>query len=451
VQYSERSKTLIQSPKVFVLDTSVLLSEGAKALRNYGQDEVVIPLVVIEELESKRNEPIIGRFARDVLRTLEELNIKSGGKINTGVVVNEPEGIVRTEINHIKDITWLPDFYKSDRRNDTRIITVAGNLFKEGQDVTIVSKDLSLRLKANVILPELKTAAYENKETISGSYIGVKELMVDQETITRFHSDKTIASPVKKTSEDPSNTGVVLRPYGNESHSSIGVQDSKGIIRKIQEKKQVFGVTARSAGQKLAVEYLTNKDIEIVSLGGKAGTGKTLLAVSAGLEQVMESHDFKKIKVFRPLYAVGGQELGYLPGTEEEKMDPWAAAIFDSIEANGSRIIDEIKDRKILEVVPVTNIRGRSFNDSFIVVDEAQNFDTVTLLTILSRVGQNSKIVFSWDGAQKDNHLIGRNDGIVSLVDMLKQEPSFAHVSLMKSERSKVAEIASNILEQYLG
>lgn len=439
-----------QSRKVFVLDTSVLLSEGAKALRNYGQDEVVIPLVVIEELESKRNEPIIGRFARDVLRTLEKLNLESNGNINSGVVVNKPHGIVRTEINHVKDISWLPEFYKADRRNDTRIITVAGNLKKDGRDVTIVSKDLSLRLKANVILPELNTAAYESSESISGSYVGIKDILVDKGLIDEFHKNRSVNSPLGKDASDPANTGILLTPYGSKN-TSIGVQNHKGIIHKIKDDRVVFGVKARSAGQKLAVEYLTNRDIEIVSLGGKAGTGKTLLAVSAGLEQVMESRDFKKITVFRPLYAVGGQELGFLPGTEEEKMNPWAAAIFDSIEKNGQHIIDEIKDRNIMEVLPVTNIRGRTFNDGFLIVDEAQNLDTLTLLTILSRVGENSKIVFSWDGAQRDNHLIDRNDGIVNVVDMLRDETNFAHVSLMKSERSRVAEIASNILEKYLG
>lgn len=440
-----------QKPKVFVLDTSVLLSEGSKALRNFEQDEVVIPLVVIEELESKRNEPIIGRFARDVLRTLEELNVKSHGTINTGVVVNAPNGIVRTEINHVNN-KWLPEYYKTDRRNDTRIITVAGNLMKEGRDVTIVSKDLSLRLKANVILPELKAAPYFSGESISGSSSGIKELMTDKATIDRLHKDRVISSPVPKEGNEPANSGVILTPYENSKHPTLAIQDNKGMLRKFKDNRQVFGATPRSAGQKIAVEYLMNKDINIVSLGGKAGTGKTLLAVSAGLEQIMETKDFKKMAVFRPLYAVGGQELGFLPGTAEEKMDPWAAAIFDAIEStNGSHIIDEIKDRNIMDILPVTNIRGRTFNDTYMICDEAQNFDTLTLLTLLSRVGEGSKIVFSWDGAQRDNHLIDRNDGIVNLVDMLRSEEIFAHISLMKSERSKVAEIASDILEKYLG
>lgn len=439
---------MVKSRKIFVLDTSVLLSEGSKALRNYGQDEVVIPLVVIEELEGKRNEPIIGRFARDVLRTLEKLN-NSEENINKGVIVNKPAGIVRIEINHSRDIDWLPEYYKNDRRNDTRIITVAGNLFKEGNDVTIVSKDLSLRLKAKVILPELKASSYENSESISGSYVGIENILVDDEKISEFHKNGVTTYPLPDENL-PANSGVVMTPYSNPRHTTMGIKNSKNVIRKFKDDRSIFGIRPRS-GQKIAAEYLMNPDISIVSLGGKAGTGKTILAVSAALEQVMECNLYHKVKVFRPLYAVGGQDLGFLPGTEEEKMDPWAAAIFDSIEQQGPNVIEEIKAQKRLEVLPVTHIRGRTFNDTFIIVDEAQNLDTLTLLTIISRVGQNSKIALCWDGAQRDNHLIDRNDGIVNVVDILRKEEIFAHVSLMKSERSLVAEIASNALEQYLG
>lgn len=446
---------MTHSPKVFVLDTSVLLSEGSKALRNYGENEVVIPLVVIEELESKRHEPILGRFARDVLRTLEELNVKSNGSINDGVAINSKGGIVRTEINHIKDATWLPDAYRHDTRNDTRIITVAGNLIRQdGRDVTIVSKDFSLRLKATVILDSLKTSDYISQDTISGGFKGSKDVVVTSNKVQELHDKKVIASP-DVSDEDPANMAVLLYPNGS-SNTTLALQakssktDKNATLTKVRQDKTVFDVKPRTMGQKIAIEYLTNKNIEIVSLGGKAGTGKTMLAVAAGLDQVMETHDYKKISVFRPLYAVGGQDLGYLPGTEEEKMSPWADAIFDSIESQGSNIIDEIKARNILEVLPVTHLRGRTLNRSYIIVDEAQNLDTPTLLTILSRVGEQSKIVFCWDGAQKDNDLIGRNDGIVSLVEMLRDEPLFAHISLMQSQRSKVAEIASNILETYL-
>lgn len=445
----ERSKTLSQSPKVFVLDTSVLLSEGSKALFNYEQNEVVIPLAVIEELESKRNEPVIGRFARDVLRTIEELNVKSNGAINSGVVSNAPNGIIRTEINHVEN-KWLPDVYKRDTRNDTRIITVAGNLLKEGRDVTVVSKDISLRLKANVILPELKAIPYNKAESISGAWTGIEEIMIEDEAINQLHKNSMISLPEAREANSPANTGVILTPYGNSKHTTLGIMDVNGNVRKTSQNKEVFGVKGRSVGQKIAINYLTDPEMSIVSLGGKAGTGKTMLAVASGLEQTMESHLYKKITVFRPLYAVGGQELGYLPGDANAKMDPWGDAIFDSIESAGRNVVEGIKERGVLEILPITNIRGRTFNETFIIVDEAQNLDTPTLLTILSRVGENSKIVFSWDGAQRDNPLLDQHDGIVNLIDLLRNEEVFAHVSLMKSERSKVAEIASNILERYL-
>lgn len=438
-----------QSPKVYVLDTSVLLSEGSKALFHYGQDEVVIPLAVIEELESKRNEPAIGRFARDVLRTIEELNVKSNGAINTGVTSNAPDGIIRTEINHV-DNKWLPEVYKRDTRNDTRIITVAGNLCKEGRDVTIVSKDISLRLKANVIMAELKAEPYHKDDSVSGSWTGIEEILIEDEAINLLHQNKVLSLPDARKESSPANTGVILSPYGNPKHTTLGVMDSKGVIRKTSQNKEVFGVKGRSVGQKIAINYLVDPNMSIVSLGGKAGTGKTMLAVAAGLEQTLETNIYKKITVFRPIYAVGGQELGYLPGDASTKMDPWGDAIFDSIESTGTNVIDGIKERGILEILPVTNIRGRTFNDTFILVDEAQNYDTPTLLTILSRVGVNSKIVFSWDGAQRDNPMLEQHDGIVNLIDLLSKEEVFAHVSLMKSERSQVAEIASNILERYL-
>lgn len=410
---------------------------------------MVIPLAVIEELEAKRNEPTIGRFARDVLRTIEELNVKSNGAINSGVVSNAPGGIIRTEINHV-DNKWLPEVYKRDTRNDTRIITVAGNLCKDGRDVTVVSKDISLRLKANVIMPELKAEPYHKDDSVSGSWTGIEEILIEDEAIKRLHTDKAISIDNAKDENLPANTGVILSPYGNPKHTTIGVMDSKGTVRVSSQNMEVFGVKGRSIGQKIAINYLMNKDMSIVSLGGKAGTGKTMLAVAAGLEQTLEKNIYKKITVFRPIYAVGGQELGYLPGDANTKMDPWGDAIFDSIESAGKNVIDGIKERGILEIIPVTNIRGRTLNDTFILVDEAQNYDTPTLLTILSRVGENSKIVFSWDGAQRDNPRLDKNDGIVNLIDMLRKEEIFAHVSLMKSERSKVAEIASNILENYL-
>ena len=186
----------------------------------------------------------------------------------------------------------------------------------------------------------------------------------------------------------------------------------------------------------------------IVSLGGRAGTGKSALALCAGLEAVMERRQHRKVVVFRPLYAVGGQELGYLPGDQGEKMNPWGQAVFDTLSALVSReVVEEILDRGMLEVLPLTHIRGRSLHDAYVIVDEAQSLERNVLLTVLSRIGQNSKVVLTHDVAQRDNLRVGRHDGVVAVVEKLKGHPLFAHVTLTRSERSPIAALVTDLLE----
>jgi PhoH-like ATPase len=193
---------------------------------------------------------------------------------------------------------------------------------------------------------------------------------------------------------------------------------------------------------------LTDPNVGIVSMGGPAGTGKSILAIAAGLEQVIEKKLYRKVSVFRPLYAVGGQELGYLPGTAEEKMAPWAAAVFDALEVFcGQNVIDHIIEENLLEVLPLTHIRGRTLTDTFVIVDEAQNLEKMVLLTALTRLGKNSKVALTHDVAQRDNLRVGRHDGISSVVGALTGEPLFGHISLTRSERSDVAELVSRLLE----
>jgi PhoH-like ATPase len=191
--------------------------------------------------------------------------------------------------------------------------------------------------------------------------------------------------------------------------------------------------------------------VGIVSLGGRAGTGKSALALCAGLEAVMERRQHRKVVVFRPLYAVGGQELGYLPGSEGEKMSPWAQAVFDTLGSIVSQhVIDEILERGLLEVLPLTHIRGRSLHDSFVIVDEAQSLERGVLLTVLSRIGQGSRVVLTHDIAQRDNLRVGRHDGVVAVIEALKGHPLFAHVTLTRSERSAIAALVTEMLEEPL-
>jgi PhoH-like ATPase len=212
--------------------------------------------------------------------------------------------------------------------------------------------------------------------------------------------------------------------------------------------RDLFGVHGRSAEQRLAIDVLLDSDIGIVSLGGRAGTGKSALALCAGLEAVLERRQHKKIIVFRPIFAVGGQELGYLPGGENEKMNPWGQAIFDTLSALVSKeVIEHIVDRGLLEVLPLTHIRGRSLHDAFVIVDEAQSLERNVLLTVLSRIGQNSRVVLTHDVAQRDNLRVGRHDGIAAVIESLKGHDLFAHLTLTRSERSAIAALVTDLLD----
>src|SRR5699024_3776998 len=211
---------------------------------------------------------------------------------------------------------------------------------------------------------------------------------------------------------------------------------------------EAFGLHGRSAERRIALDLLLDREVGIVSLGGRAGTGKSALALCAGLEAVLERRQHSKVVLFRPLYAVGGQELGYLPGTENEKMGPWAQAVHDTLGAVTSRsVIEEVLDRDLLEVLPLTHIRGRSLHDAFVIVDEAQSLERNVLLTVLSRIGQGSRVVLTHDGAQRDNLRVGRHDGVVAVVEKLKGHPLFGHVTLTRSERSPIAALVTEMLE----
>jgi PhoH-like ATPase len=216
--------------------------------------------------------------------------------------------------------------------------------------------------------------------------------------------------------------------------------------------REAFGLHGRSAEQRVALDLLLDEEVGIVSLGGRAGTGKSALALCAGLEAVLERRHFKKVLVFRPLYAVGGQDLGYLPGSESEKMNPWAQAVYDTLGALTTQdVVDEVIARGMLEVLPLTHIRGRSLHDSFVVVDEAQSLERNVLLTVLSRVGSGSRVVLTHDVGQRDNLRVGRHDGIVAVVEKLKGHPLFAHITLTRSERSPIAALVTEMLEQLPG
>jgi len=431
--------TVKPSGRTFVLDTSVLLSDPG-AMRRFAEHEVVLPVVVITELEGKRHHPELGFFARTALRALDELRM-THGRLDEAVPIGGEGGTIRVELNHTDPESLPSGFRLGD--NDTRILAVARNLANEGHDVTLVSKDLPMRIKASAV--GLRAEEYHG-ERVSDSdpgYSGMAELEVPASVLDELYADGTV--DIDSARELPCHTGLVLLSERGTALGRVGPDKQVHLVRGDRE---AFGIHGRSAEQRIALEMLLDPEVGIVSLGGRAGTGKSAMALCAGLEAVLERRQHQKVVVFRPLFAVGGQELGYLPGSESEKMSPWAQAVFDTLGAMTSReVIDEILDRGMLEVLPLTHIRGRSLHDAFVIVDEAQSLERNVLLTVLSRIGAGSKVVLTHDVAQRDNLRVGRHDGVVAVVEKLKGHPLFAHVTLTRSERSPIAALVTEMLE----
>jgi len=425
------------SRRTYVLDTSVLLADPAALLR-FDEHEVVIPVVVITELEAKRSHPELGYFARTALRILDDLRVKHG-RLDQVLAVGEAGGTLRVELNHT-DPAVLPAGFRLDD-NDSRILAVARNLAADGHQVTLVSKDLPLRVKASAV--GVDAEEYRAELALESGWTGMAELEIAGADLDRLYHEDVI--DLDEARELPCHTGLVLV---SERGSGLGRVTADKQVRLVRGDREAFGLHGRSAEQRVALDLLLDPEVGILSLGGRAGTGKSALALCAGLEAVLERRQHRKVVVFRPLYAVGGQELGYLPGSEAEKMNPWGQAVFDTLSAlTTQEVVEEIVERGMLEVLPLTHIRGRSLHDSFVIVDEAQSLERNVLLTVLSRIGQGSRIVLTHDVAQRDNLRVGRYDGIVAVVEKLKGHPLFAHVTLTRSERSPIAALVTEMLE----
>jgi len=426
--------------RTFVLDTSVLLADP-HALMRFDEHEVVLPVVVITELEGKRAHPELGYFARQALRLLDDLRV-AHGRLDVPLPVGEQGGTVRVELNHTDLAVLPPGFRLGD--NDTRILAVARNLGAEGADVTLVSKDLPMRVKAASV--GLVAEDYRGTGPVESGFTGMAEVVVPSELVDELYDTERVGDVELAEARDlPCHTGLVLV---SDRGSALGRVTADKQVRLVRGDRDAFGLHGRSAEQRIALDLLLDPDIGIISLGGRAGTGKSALALCAGLEAVMERSQHRKVVVFRPLYAVGGQDLGYLPGSESEKMNPWAQAVFDTLGALvTSDVVDEIMDRGMLEVLPLTHIRGRSLHDAFVIVDEAQSLERNVLLTVLSRIGQGSRVVLTHDVAQRDNLRVGRHDGVASVIEAMKGHPLFAHVTLTRSERSPIAALVTELLE----
>ena len=441
----------VEGTRTHVLDTSVLLSDPRAIYRFAGHD-VVLPVVVVTELEAKRHHAELGYFARSALRLLDDLRIQHG-RLDHPIPLGDQGGTLRVELNHT-DAGVLPAGFRLGD-NDTRILAVAANLAAEGRDVTVVSKDLPMRVKASAV--GLRAEEYRHELAVESGWTGMDTLDLAEQQMSQLWEHESLpladvmsapaigGGPTTEPTDLACHTGLVLHsPRG----SALGRVTADKHVRLVRGDQDVFGVHGRSAEQRVAIDLLLDEEIGIVSLGGRAGTGKSALALCAGLEAVLERRQHRKVMVFRPLYAVGGQELGYLPGSEAEKMNPWAQAVFDTLSAVVSReVVEEVMDRDLLEVLPLTHIRGRSLHDAFVIVDEAQSLERNVLLTVLSRIGQSSRVVLTHDVAQRDNLRGGRHDGVAAVIEALKGHPLFAHVTLTRSERSPVAALVTELLE----
>ncbi|MBC7517295.1 MAG: PhoH family protein [Microbacteriaceae bacterium] len=420
-----------------MIDTSVLLSDP-QAIFRFAEHAVVLPVVIISELESKRHDPELGFFARQALRNLDELRIKHE-RLDLPIAVGELGGSLRVELNHSNPSVLPSGLQLGD--NDSRILAVALNLAKDGLAVTVVSKDLPLRVKAASV--GLAAEEYRAEQVVNSGWLGTDDITLTSEQMAKLYEDEKLST--RLVGELPINTGLIIH---SDRGSALGRVTARGELRLVRGDRDLFGLHGRSAEQRLAIDMLLDPEIGIVSLGGRAGTGKSALALCAGLEAVLEKQQHRKIMVFRPLYAVGGQELGFLPGDASEKMGPWAQAVFDTLGSVISQnVLEEVVERGLLEVLPLTHIRGRSLHDAFVIVDEAQSLERNVLLTVLSRIGQNSRVILTHDVAQRDNLRVGRHDGVASVIETLKGHRLFGHITLMRSERSAIAALVTELLE----
>ncbi|GAF14642.1 ATPase [Bacillus sp. JCM 19045] len=438
---------------IYVLDTNVLLQDPY-AVYQFQPHEVVIPAVVLEEVDSKKkNMDEIGRNARMIAKMVDHL--REGGKLHKGVIL-EQGGLFRIELNH-RSYQHLKHVF-AEMTNDNRIIAVALNLQMEenekqnGKQVVLVSKDALVRVKADAF--DLRTEDFLNDRVIETDkgYDGYVEQFVDSAIINRFYKDGQVAVSDLKGSFYP-NEFVILKDVMRTSSSAIGKVDLLGqnIKPLIGEHEHVWGIKPRNAQQKMALELLLRNDLPLVTLVGKAGTGKTLLSLAAGLLQTEDLHLYKKLVVARPVVPLG-KDIGYLPGEKEEKLRPWMQPIYDNLEF----LFDTKKPGELdrilagmssIQVEALTYIRGRSIPDQYIIIDEAQNLTKHEVKTILTRVGERSKVVLMGDPQQIDHpYLDEYTNGLTYAVETFKNEALSGHIKLVKGERSALAQLAADLL-----
>jgi PhoH-like ATPase len=439
----------------YVLDTNVLLADP-RSLYRFDEHEVVLPLVVVEELDRQKTRmDEVGANARSALRLIEELRERSGGGLRESAAL-PGGGTLRVEGNHVD--TQLPRYLDADKP-DHRILAVA--LAIGG---TLVTKDTALRIKGSQLGVAVEDYRADTAQ-VDEHYTGIAEIDVEQHVLDVLHRDGK--APIDATTASSvalaTNQCVVLRAGRSTSGLArvVDVGEGEATLQRVSGNPRAFGMSPRDVRQTFALDLLTDPSIPCVSLMGMAGTGKTFLALAAGLEQVIEARQYRRLSVYRPLVAVGRQEVGYLPGDLDEKLHPWMAAIHDNLyslfrrddepegtwSGSGHRdtqsAVDALLDRGQLEMAAITYLRGRSITDEYVIVDEAQNLELPTLKVILTRMAAGSKVVFCGDLSQVDNPYISPYGGMAAMIEKMKGTELFGHVTMAKGVRSPLAELAA--------
>lgn len=430
----------------FVLDTNVILAEGKKAFYAFEKNDVVVPYQVLKELENKRTHPELGFYAREALKDIAALKDVNDGDVSVGVSLGEGFGELRVEMNHVSTSN-LPERLLERIDNDTRILAVAHNLKTTGEDVTLVTRDVPLQILANIAGVKTISLSEPSKSDVDRYINEVPEFDVPSDVIDELYKNKVVQLS-EKDIDVPANTGVRLKSHNNSALAIAGPSWQFYLVKE----NPLKGIDTKGMEQAIAAHHLMNNDLGIVSLGGRAGSGKSMLALAAALQIVGDNRNaISKVVVFRPMNAVGGseQELGFLPGTLEEKLDPIAQPVYDTLATFMNPVdVKKIKDDKKIEFRSIAHARGSTLTNAVIIVDEVQNLSKATIGTLLTRAGNNSRIFLSWDINQIDAKYTGKFDGIFRVVRYLMGKKLFAHVSLKKSQRSPVAELAAGILEE---
>lgn len=434
--------------KYFVLDTNVLL-HNPDSLTSFADNSIVLPMTVIEELDKfKRNNDELGRNARHVIRQLDKL--RNQGTLKDGVTM-ENGGVLRITVER-RD---MPGALLDMSIADNRILAVANNLHEEGKEVIFVSKDINARLKADAL--GIAVMDFEKQKCNADElYMGWRKASVPSEVIDKFYNDKILET---EGFDFHHNEFILLQDETNPKHSALGRAIGPNSISHLNPKyDHAWNISPRSKEQRMALDLLLNPDINLVTLIGQAGTGKTLLALAAGLESVIHSGNHERLLVSRPVVPMG-KDIGYLPGTKDEKLALWMQPIFDNLtylmrherkdEDDGSvqEKVNQLIKKQQVELEALTYIRGRSIPRQFVIVDEAQNLTPHEVKTIISRAGENTKMVFTGDPQQIDNpYLDSNSNGLSYAVEKLKGHSIYGHVTLSKSERSPLSAIAADYL-----